>query len=100
MRRDEVIEKLKKAEPALRAAGVASLYLFGSYARDEARPESDVDVFIDAESDDRFGFLNYMDAYEAIRSAVGEGADIGYSTRDGISPYVRPAVESEAIRIF
>jgi predicted nucleotidyltransferase len=44
MRRDEVIAKLKEAEPALKAFGVAALYLFGSHARDEAGPNSDVDV--------------------------------------------------------
>ena len=39
MRRVDVIAKLKQAEPALRSFGVASLYLFGSHARDEARPD-------------------------------------------------------------
>ena len=47
MRRDEVISKLKAAEPAIRALGANALYLYGSHARDEARPDSDVDVFID-----------------------------------------------------
>ena len=41
MHRDEVIAKLKQAEPALRGFGVAALYLFGSYARDEAESGSD-----------------------------------------------------------
>ena len=71
MRRDEVIAKLKEAEPALREFGVAGLYLFGSYARDEARPDSDVDVFVDPASDERFGFLQFMDAYETLRQSVG-----------------------------
>jgi predicted nucleotidyltransferase len=47
MRRDEAIAKLKKTEPVLRSFGVAALYLFGSHARDEASPDSDVDVFFD-----------------------------------------------------
>jgi predicted nucleotidyltransferase len=100
MRRSEIIAKLKEAEPALRARGVGALYLFGSYARDEARSDSDLDVFVDPASDERFGFLNYMDAFEEIRKAVGGEVEIGYSTRDGLSPYVRPTVELEAIRIF
>jgi uncharacterized protein len=32
MRRDEVIARLKETEPALKAFGVAALYLFGSHA--------------------------------------------------------------------
>src|SRR5437773_2154158 len=100
MRREEVISKLKRAEPALRAFGVAALYLFGSYARDDARPDSDVDVFVDPVSDERFGFLQFMDAYQAIRKSVGDEIDVGYSTRDGLSPYIRSDVEHEAIRVF
>lgn len=100
MRRDEIIARLKDAEPKLRASGVAALYLFGSYARDEDGPESDVDVFVDPASDDGFGFLKYMDAYETIRKSIGENVEVGYSTRDGLSPYIRSDVEKQAIRVF
>ena len=98
MRRDDVIARLKETEPALRAFGVAALYLFGSYARDEAEPDSDVDVFVDPTP--RLDFLPFMDAYETIRKAVGEGVEVGYSTRDGLSPYIRADVEREAVRVF
>ncbi len=47
MQTAEVISRLKAVEPQLRAFGVAGLHLFGSYARNEASPDSDVDVFID-----------------------------------------------------
>jgi predicted nucleotidyltransferase len=100
MQRDEVIRKLKEAEPALRRFGVSRLYLFGSFARSEALPDSDIDVFVDPASDEAIDFLNYMDAYEAIRRSVGEDVDVGYSTRDGLSPYIRGRVEREAVRIF
>jgi predicted nucleotidyltransferase len=100
MRHDDIIARLKEAEPALRAAGVDALYLFGSRARGEARPDSDVDVFIDPAADDRFGFLQYMDAYAAIQKAVGDDVGVGYSTRAGLSPYIRAAVEQEAVRVF
>lgn len=100
MRRDELIARLRQVEPALRDFGVAALHLFGSHARGEARTDSDIDVFVDPVSDDRFGFLQFMDAYETIRKTIGEDVDVGYSTRTGLSPYIRANVESEAIRIF
>lgn len=100
MRRTDVISKLRQAEPKLREFGVAALYLFGSHARDEARANSDIDVFVDPVSEADFDFLKYMDAYEAIRKSVGEDVEIGYSTREGLSPYVRKVIEKEAIRIF
>jgi predicted nucleotidyltransferase len=100
MQRNEVIARLKQIEPTLRDFGVAALYLFGSHARDEARPNSDVDVFVDPVADDRFGFLQFMDAYETIRKTIATGVEVGYSTRDGLSPYIRANVESESVRIF
>lgn len=98
MRRDDIIARLKASEPTLRAFGVAALYLFGSHARDEARPDSDVDVFVDPASDDGFGFLPFMDTYQAIQDAVGPKVD--YGTRTGLHPLLRPQIEREAIRIF
>lgn len=100
MRRDDVIARLKETEPALRAFGVAALYLFGSHARNEARPDSDIDVFVDPKHGESFGFMPFMDAYETIQKAVGEGVEVGYSTRDGLSPYIRADVEREAVRVF
>jgi predicted nucleotidyltransferase len=100
MRRDEVITKLKETEPALKAFGVAALYLFGSHARDEAGPDSDVDVFVDPAADRTFGFLPFMDAYAAIQKVFGDQVEIGYSTRTGLSPYILEDVEREAVRIF
>src|SRR5712672_3582205 len=100
MRRDDVITKLKETEPVLRGFGVAALYLFGSHARDEASTASDVDVFIDPAPGAEFGFLPYMDAFETIQKAVGDGVEVGYSTRDGLSPYIRADVEREAVRVF
>jgi predicted nucleotidyltransferase len=100
MRRDEVIAKLKEAEPALRGFGVAALYLFGSHARDEAKSGSDVDVFVDPAPGCDLGFLPFMEAYETIQKALGDAVEIGYSTRTGLSPYIVGDVEREAVRIF
>ena len=44
MNRATVLATLKQLEPRLRARGMAALYLCGSYARDEARPGSDLDI--------------------------------------------------------
>jgi uncharacterized protein len=98
MRRDDVIARLKKTEPALRAVGVGALYLFGSHARDEAGPDSDVDVFVDPAPDKAFGFAPFMDAYEALGEVVG--ARLDYGTRKGLHPLLRSDIEREAIRVF
>jgi uncharacterized protein len=96
----DVIDRLKKAEPGLRATGVDALYLFGSFARGDAGAESDVDVFVDPKSDEAFGFLEFMKAYDTIVNAIGPDIEVGYSTREGLSRYIRANVEREARRIF
>lgn len=100
MRRDDVIARLKQTEPALRAFGVGALYLFGSHARDEAGPQSDIDVFVDPSPGKEFGFIPFMDAYDALQEAFDRRIEIGYSTREGLSPYIRKDVEREAVRVF
>lgn len=98
MRRHDVVATLKQAEPALRARGVAALYLFGSHARDQARPDSDVDVFIDKDKTRKFGFDEFMDVYFLLQERLGTGVD--YGTREGLHPVLRSTIEREAIRVF
>lgn len=98
MRRNDVVATLRQAEPALRARGVAALYLFGSHARDQARPDSDVDVFIDKDKSRKFGFDEFMDVYFLLQERLGAGVD--YGTREGLHPVLRTEIEREAIRVF
>jgi uncharacterized protein len=99
MDRAQVIAKLKAVEPQLQAHGVAALYLFGSYARDEARPASDVDVFVDPGTQDFYSLNHFVGAYDVLRDAV-PGRNIGYGTRNGLSKYIRLEVEQSAVRVF
>ena len=95
----EVIAKLKAAEPALRAGGVAALYLFGSYARDEAHARSDIDVFVDKTPGRRFGLNEFLGAYRTLQNAI-PGAAFGYATREGIVDFYRRTIERDAIKVF
>jgi len=97
MRRDEVIAILKRHEPEARALGVRSLYLFGSTARDEARTDSDIDVFVDYEIE-RFGLIELARLGNRLSEILGQPADVG--TRDGLHPALRATIEREALRVF
>lgn len=99
MNRADVIARLKVAEPALRARGVAALYLFGSYARDEAQQDSDIDILVELDDNADDGLSGYMAPYIYLEETFPE-AEIGYSTRDGIVPLYRPYIEQSAIRVF
>lgn len=59
MQRDNVLVVLRQHRATLRTLGVRSLALFGSVARDEATPASDVDVLVEFEPP--ITFDRYMD---------------------------------------
>ena len=98
MRRDDVIAKLKQNESAIRAFGAQSLYLYGSHARDEAGPKSDVDVFIDRDPAKKFGFIELTGLIILLQDLFKTKVDAG--TRTGLHPILRPAIEASAIRVF
>lgn len=99
MNREEAINRLKAAEPDLRSRGVAALYLFGSYARDEARQDSDLDVLVEFEKNAGRGLSGFMAPYHVLEDRF-PGVDIGYTTRDGLVSHYRPYIEPTLVRVF
>lgn len=99
MNRETVIARLKSLEHALRDSGVVALYLYGSYARDEARPDSDVDVIVEFAPGRQRDLSSYMDPYHLLEAQLPDVA-IGFGTHENIVPAYRRAIESEAIRVF
>ena len=78
-----------------RRHGVERVRLFGSEARGEAGPQSDIDLLI------RFapgrGFRDLMDFCEEIEEALGRRADV--ITEDSLSPFIRQRVLREAVAV-
>jgi len=78
---------------------VTALYLYGSVARDDAGPESDIDVFVDFDVAVPRRLSEFVAPYLVIEKAF-PGVSIGYSDRSGLSRHVRTQVERDAIRVF
>lgn len=97
MNRARVIATLKAHEAELKQLGVQHLYLFGSTGRDEARPDSDVDLFFDYPRG-TFGLFELMDVKEAAARILGQRTDI--MTRDSIHKALRARIEAEAVPVF
>ena len=98
MRRDEVIERLTKHADAIRALGACSLYLYGSHARDEARPDSDVDLFFDRDPEKKLSMFDLIDMKVLTEEILETEVDIG--TRSGLHPRLKPTIEQSSIRVF
>jgi predicted nucleotidyltransferase len=97
MRRDLTIAKLKEHEAELKQLGVEHLYLFGSTARDEARNDSDVDLFFD-HPEGSLGLFELMDIKDAAERILGSKADI--MTRRSLHRILRPKIEAAAQQVF
>jgi uncharacterized protein len=93
----EAISRLKEHEAELKALGVDHLYLFGSTARGEARPDSDVDLFFDHEKG-RLGVYELIDVEERASSILGHPVDI--MTRASLHPALRQRIEQSAVLVF
>jgi uncharacterized protein len=98
MRRDDAIRLLKQAEPELRARGVTSLALFGSTARDEAGPDSDVDVLVELDMARKPTLIDLSGVRLFIGDMLGREADM--AIRDSLRPTYCASVEADAIPIF
>jgi uncharacterized protein len=98
MNRDDAIARIKQIEPSIRAFGASALYLFGSTARNEAKPTSDVDIFIDRDGTKKLGFVEFFDLEELLENTLGTKVDL--CTRASLHPILRPEIEQTAIRVL
>lgn len=81
----------------IRGFAVTGLYLFGSTARGEAEPSSDVDLFVDYDEEE-FDFVKLIRLQEYLSHLLGRKVDL--MTRRGLHPLIRDDVVSEAIPVF
>jgi predicted nucleotidyltransferase len=96
MTRDELLALLGQHKPVLAERfGVASLRLFGSFARGTARADSDVDLLVSfdgpATAKRYFGVQFYLE------DLIGREVDV--VTEDALRPRMRPYVERDAVSI-
>jgi uncharacterized protein len=77
---------------------VKELSLFGSVARGEMRPESDVDMMVEFEPGARVGLVQFESLVEELAALAGRSVDL--VTKRGLKPWVRPAVLKDARVIY
>ena len=93
-----VLTKLRAREADLRRCGVVHVAVFGSAARDEARADSDVDLFVDLAPEVANDFLAYAGIAADLEEIVGRDVDV--ARHDRLRPHVRPSAERQAVYAF
>ena len=98
MNSQDILARLRENEATLRARGVSHAALFGSRARADNQPDSDIDIMIEVDPAARIGVYEYV----ALKDYIAELFDgpVDVVSRDGLKPYVRPAATADAIYAF
>lgn len=95
--KQELIDRLVKHHGRIYQLGVSSLSLFGSFVRDEAGPESDVDFIVDfipgAKTFDRFMELSFL-----LEDLLGRTVEL--LTPESLSPYIGSRILKEAENVL
>jgi uncharacterized protein len=94
----EILARLRENQAALKAQGVSHAALFGSRARGENRPDSDIDILVEIAPDVRMDVFQYVGIVHSIEDLFPVRVDV--SNRIALKPHVRPAAERDAIYAF
>ena len=92
--RGEIFERLRSERERIRDLGVRRLGLFGSFARDEATAESDVDFLVEFEPEAKT-FRGFMATVFLLQDLLGREVEL--VTDEGLSPYLRDEISRSAV---
>ena len=98
MRRDQIIAVLTELRPAFEAEGVTHLALFGSRARGDNRPDSDIDLLIDVAPESRFSILNLVGVEQIVSDTTGMAANA--FMRRSLEDRFRTSIAGEIVPVF
>jgi predicted nucleotidyltransferase/plasmid maintenance system antidote protein VapI len=85
------IKKIIKTFP-----GIHKAWIYGSFARGDDKPDSDVDIAI--KTDDSFSYFDLAEIHHTIEQKVNRKVDIGFI--DSFKPYIRKQVEPDLKLVY
>jgi predicted nucleotidyltransferase len=98
MNRERIIATLRAHEPDLRHLGVLHAALFGSAARNEAKPDSDIDILIELAPEAPIGVFEYVGITQYLADLFPNRVDVANHSR--LKDLVRPGAERDAVYAF
>lgn len=92
-----ILLQLKESKPSLMAIGIDSIGLFGSFARNENRINSDIDILIDFKTG-KETFDNLMLASDLFEE-IFKNEKVEIVTKKSLSQYIKPYILKEVIYV-
>jgi len=92
---DEILDILRKHKEELRRMYcVKEIGIFGSYVREEARPDSDVDILVEFERP--IGFFKFLELEEYLTKLIGVKVDL--VSKKALKPYIGRQILKEIVK--
>jgi predicted nucleotidyltransferase len=96
--REELVSKLRALRPFFEREGVTRMTLFGSRARGDPRPDSDVDLIIEVDPKAKFSLLDLVGVGHIVDDHFGLKGDI--QMRRSLRPYLADEAGRDGIDVF
>ncbi len=93
---EDTITRLSAEKSMLLEFSVKALYVFGSVARGEDRPDSDVDILVDFERDADVGLFTFARLQRKLSQILGRPVDL--VTPDALHPVLKDRILEKAVR--
>lgn len=88
----QILSRLDRNKARIDHLGVDRIGLFGSYARDEQKDSSDIDILVSfKQGEERYS--NLFELHEFLVEILGTNVEI--VTMGGLSPYIGPHILKE-----
>lgn len=95
---EDALDKLRGARSALKERGVVHAAVFGSTARGQAGPDSDIDILVELDPDAEIGLFGYARLKLDIDQMFGGRTDV--VNRRMLRPLLRDQILGEAVDAF
>jgi predicted nucleotidyltransferase len=95
---ERIISTLREIAPAIKAEGVTKLAIFGSRARGDASPDSDLDVLVDTTARHETPPFDQFKVMHLIEDAVGIPTQV--SMRELLKPRIAERIADDLIEVF
>lgn len=92
----DVTDIEKKITPVLREYGVQYAGIFGSFARGEDTPESDVDLLVSMGR--RVGVYTFMELQHKLAQALGRDVDL--VSKNAINKHLEPYIMRDLTTVY
>jgi len=97
--REEIIAKLKAMEPDLRARGITRMQMFGSRARGDERPDSDLDLLIEYERPETASGFDFFGIGPDLTEALGIETQVTEES-EHMKPRFKERIADDLLPVF